>query len=511
MKMPKAILPLRVMICLLAVVISVGIRAEDPTPTPTPTPSASSTPAPTPAAADTDTLELSGKDPARGTFLGWDKDGVHWRDQHAREPAVYALSDVMDVKLGSAAQPSGAAKPAYLVSLANDDEIPAAAIAFDGKTLSLDTTCAGKLSIPREKAVSITVFNNNVLYAGPSGADGLDGWTDSPLAGAGQKTWDYKNGEFVPTGRTDGVISRDVGLAPMSRVEFDLSPGKRGSIGVNLYSGDRGAGCQLLFIFYTRPSRGNVQLDRYDPAAAQKVEFLQQSAALNTANTAKMHVDIRANRDAKTVALYVDGKFVVRFSDPGMFGGTDGSGIAFYTARDSAAHLSNIKVTIWDGLDTDAPGQKDSTAPQTDTLAIANGDRISGKLKSIADGKIDIESSLSEMTVAIEKVVRINFAGAQPAGAPPAGGTTGLAAATPAYDPAAPIRATLVGGGSITLQIDSWDEKQVNATSPIFGKVVFPASIFGELKYLPNAPDPALDPGPPANGPLIQPRMLLNQ
>ena len=97
-----------------------------------------------------------------------------------------------------------------------------------------------------------------------------------------------------------------------------------------------------------------------------------------------------------------------------------------------------------------------------------NQDKVSGKLKSIEDGKALFTSSYADLTVPLDRIEEINMSSE---------------GADQAKRNAGDIRAFFADRGSITMQLESWDSKQATATSPNFGKATFSSDAFLRLQF----------------------------
>ena len=353
-----------------------------------------------------DTLTFAGGGEWEGTFLGFDEEGVHWRRPDAKEPTATPAGNLVEARFDSHAPPSGSAPPAHSVLLANGDELTGAVVSLDDKTLLLDTWYAGRLAIPRAAVVGITTYNAGILYRGP---DGPDGWMDKADNGD-EKCWDYSRHGFVPTGRSDGAIGRDVGLPAMARIECDLAVHRGRQFGINIYSkgNDWMSGSYVFTFNQTGIGLYSIRLTHY---TQPNLRLVGEPVALDIGALRgdQLHLDIRVNKDLKTIWLYADGKLLKQYIDPDEFTGA-GGGIGFYTrGRMRILRVSNIKVTEWNGVTEDG---KVAAAAKDDIIKMANHDKLSGKLKSIANGKAVFASSLSDVTIMaipLDRMERIDF------------------------------------------------------------------------------------------------------
>ena len=131
------------------------------------------------------------------------------------------------------------------------------------------------------------------------------------------------------------------------------------------------------------------------------------------------------------------------------------------------------------------------------SLTLANGDHISGNLKEIAGGKAVLSGfgSSADLPIPLDRIEQISMASA----------TAGKIKSN-----AADVRAYFIDQGCVTMELESWDEKQITATSPDFGKAVFSPGAFQRLQFNPGAqtisPDDDAAPGDnasPSSIPLI--------
>ena len=176
MKNPRAILLLCVFAFAAAVRAGIVIddAPQDDAPKPAVSPNTAATGKPEPVA---DTLLFANKDVLHGTFLGCDKAGLRWQSPLSKEPILFQLAGLGEVKLDSHHPPAANPVPTYSVSLTNGDELPGVLVSLDDKALLLDTWYAGKLTIPRNMVKAITPWKGGtVLYEGPTS---LQGWAVS--------------------------------------------------------------------------------------------------------------------------------------------------------------------------------------------------------------------------------------------------------------------------------------------------------------------------------------------
>ena len=440
-------------------------QPQDSTPSATPVnvpkPGDSSAPAAAGKSNIPDTLRFSNKDTLHGSFVSFDKDGVHWKSTEAKDPIVFQTGNLTEVKLDSHKPPANAAQPNQAITLTNNDELPGTLISLDDKTLVLDTWYAGKITIPRAMIKGITPLKGggDVLYEGPTG---MEGWT---LGNNGNraKSWTFRDGALIAT--SYGTIGRDMKLPDSSSIAFDLVSRGQNQLSICIYcdSADNIGNCYMFqinsnYIYLQRYSRngGNMNM------MGQEQPVMLRGAMMRAD---KLHFDIKTNKATKTIWLYINGNLLKQWTDPGEFAGS-GTKMIFSSNQGMYAKVSNIKVTAWDGK----PEEPASAAGKSkeDSIKMANSDRVSGKLKSIADGKAIFASSYADLTIPLDRIEQIDL--------------SGEGADQPKKN-ANDIRAYFADRGSITMELQSWDDKQVTASSPNFGTATFSPDAFQRLQF----------------------------
>jgi hypothetical protein len=406
----------------------------------------------------TDSVRFLNNDTLHGSFIGSEKEGVvRWQSLEAKDPILFQTANLSEIKLDSHHPPAGVKPPAHAVILTNNDELPGNLVSMDDKVLVLETWYAGNLSIPRMMVKSILPLKTSasLLYEGPTG---MEGWTVGPR-GMNSKSWIYRDGAFISTNY--GIIGRDVKLPNLASVEFDLVARGNSQMSVCLYS-DRTDNMSNCYMFQI--NGGFIYLQRFSQNGSSGFgEQVQMRGDLMRRD--KMHIAIHANKDTKTIWLYVNGNVVKQWTDPAEWAGK-GTSLLFMSQPGMFVRVSNIKVNTWDGQVADA--RVASAKSKEDNIKMENQDKVSGKLKSIENGKAIFASSYADLTIPLDRVEQITMSSE----------TTDVAKRGPGD-----VRAYFAGRGSITMALESWDGKQVAASSANFGKAVFSPDAFQRLQF----------------------------
>jgi hypothetical protein len=403
-----------------------------------------------------DTLSFLNKDQLHGNLLGIDQGtGLHWQSTEAHDPIIFKLGQVAQIKLDSHKAPATSA--AQRIGLTNGDELPGNIVSLDDKTLTFDTWYAGRLTIPRAMLRRITPLSgaNSSIYEGPTS---LDGWTIGRM-GAG-RSWLFRDGSLI--GTNYGSIGRDVKLPDISSVAFDVVLRGNNQFSVGIYSdhADNFGNCYLLQL-----SSGYAELQRYSRTAGSNP--LGNTQMQNVMRLDKSHIELRTNKEKKSIWLLVDGKIAKEWTDTADFNGA-GTSLIFACQPGAYVKISNIKVSKWDGRFDDSSSP--DTQTDQDAMQLANEDKVSGHLESIQDGKAKLSSAYAELNIPMERIEQVDMATAHSDQAKP----------TPSD-----VRAYFPEGGSVTMLLDSWDPKQgCIGSSPNFnGKASFTPNAFTRILF----------------------------
>ena len=408
-----------------------------------------------PAAEQGDVLQFLNRDSLHGSLLAIDpQTGVRWRSPEAREAIEFNTARLAEIRLAPHKVNAPPEKDAFRIVMTNNDELEGSVISLDGETLELDTWYAGRLSIPRAMIKNMTPRRQNsaTIYEGPTS---LEGWSNTEQ----ENGWKYRDGTFYT--HNNGILGRDFKLPDLSDIEFDMAWGGFLQIGISVYTDqvdNFGGNAYVLQInnnyVYVQRMRRNSGSNNIGNTQLQSL--MQKS---------KAHFSIRVNKDAKTIALFVDGHLAKQWTDRGEFAG-GGGGIAFYSQGRGLIKLSNIKIDSWDGKLEEPPKPGDKS-PE-DTLRLANGDKVSGSLKEIAKGNAALASMYAPLNIPIDRIEEIDMAGKN---------------ADQAKRKAGDVRVYFAGGGMVTVSVEKWDGKELIGTSPNFGRATFKTEAFERIQF----------------------------
>jgi hypothetical protein len=419
-----------------------------------PAPAGPQTPAAS-AAPQRDTLGkalLLNQDQLSGRLISISKEGIiEWSSPSAEGPVLFSRSALQELRLKPA---ETIEKASHRVTLKNGDAIPGTLVSLDGERAVIQTSYAGKLEIPRTALLTAAPFagSGDVVFEGPGNAED---WSNA----RNQRAWKFD--EEGMTAYNPGYIGRDLKLPDVAHIEFDLS--WRGQL-------------QLMFTMYTdeieNPS-GNcysVQLNNnyvylHRMTRNGSSRSLGQSEIPILSQKTKARIGLKVSKPAKTIVLLIDGKPVQQWSDSAEFAGK-GTGMVFYSQIRGFTRISDFRVTPWDGQSS--VDSENATAPDTDLISLKNKDKLSGKVNTITEGTVKLESAFAPLEIPLERVTEIRFA-----------------KVTREEDTPKPedVRVTLPAGGQLTFRVQNWSTESVTAQHPFAGTIQIRPGVFEKVEF----------------------------
>lgn len=401
--------------------------------------------------------------------------GVVWKHNSISDTIVFPISTVAKISLGERPQQTLTPNNPCRLRLINQNELEGNLIAFSENDITLETHYAGKLVIPKRRIDSITPFvpNPRIIYEGPTS---IDGWTvsSSPVEGAQPASWRYSNGAFITT--QSGSIARDLKLPDMASIEFDVAWQNYMSIAIALYANtlfpiqlaekDNGPDFGAFYSLQVNFNTVNLMMIKKGvPLNSMGIGFLPGIERKTSA-----HFMIRVNKPERTIYFFIDGNLVKMWQDPAEFAGS-GTCIRIVNQVACPLKISNIVVSHWDGR-TDTPTNKIDNA-KTDFIFLINNDSVSGKIKAFKNNKFIVQAAFGEVEVPFNRISQIHFS---------------MLEREPAPNFKPDFIAFFKKRGSLSLNLERWENGKIIATNPIFGSAAYDLSAFKLLIFKPDSP-----------------------
>ena len=461
-------------------------------------------------------LSLLNGDTMSGKFLGMENGFVRWQHPSAKGVIPFKAGDVGGLTIGRKSRPNEARLHNNAVDLINGDRFLGDLVELTPEVLVLDTWYAGRLNFPRSSVAQLNpvLMSSRVVFESREGD--ATGWLygnynqgiqpKPKLLGANgaelqkaqqvarnilaqkivvqnrgngpakpqQKNlfWKFDGAGFTSSSSGAVIARSDVAYPDKFELAFDLQWAGGTSCYFNtallasdIKSSSSGDHYRLqvssgYFYFYRRTKTGNqVQMGR-----AQ----LQQKLAGKT----KVRIGMLVDRLERKITLLIDGKVIDTYRDGNKDPVPSSGGLFFQSNNTYPLRISKIRVSQWNGK---LPGNEVQADGTEDFIFFKNKDHIKGKVKSIKDGKVTVDStSFGEVPVPLSKVARMQLSNTKKEGEPKAGET----------------QATLVHGGRVSGRFEKWTTDKVRLMHPFIGAVEFHPAVFESLEMNRDQPRP---------------------
>lgn len=360
-----------------------------------------------------------------------------------------------------------------IITLATDDSFGGNFVRYDNETLVVDTWFCGRIAIPRSMLKSfVPSAGASLVYEGPKS---LDGWTVhnpgffvniivagnrqgvAPAQAPQQASWIYTNNAFYNIGQ--GALGKYFQLPDKTSIDFDLS--WRGNLAFSVFffsdtlTPYTGRAYMMLFTY-----RAAYLHRRGSPTG---ITVLGTAEIPEFAKETKASISIKVDKEQRTIALFVNGKLLNVWKDESDFVG-DGNGIVFNQQSSSKVKISKIRITRWDGrLDSD---KTPATKFTNDVVKLANKDFIEGKVLSINNGLLKIQTDYASIDIPMERVIGIDFS------------TKGVDIEKDKL-----VKGFLSDFGSFSFVMQEMSDKKIVGVCPGIGKLEFSPRSFRILQF----------------------------
>jgi hypothetical protein len=324
------------------------------------------------------------------------------------------------------------------------------------------------------------IINNNIVIMGGGQlviGNQVIGGNMVAASAPGPQNWTYRDGSFVTAGAV--ILGRDFNLTGSSTIEFDLACDGNFSLTLSLYSAsldrveaqyavqrnamavNNNTSTSLALQFDT----GQIALLRagrgWDPNALHNAPLTNFDTRGKPAR-----VTLNCNKEEGSLSVLVDGAEVRRWTDLGDFNNFGTGFVVQNQPTGSTVKLSHFKISKWEGKYE--PAIAASGATNADLLSLINYDKAGGKIQGITAGKLDVDLGGNLLHIPCERVRQIDFA-----------------QSSAVAEPRGPweVRAVFPGGGSVSFQLQKWDDTSIAGQSALFGPVAFQPGSIRQMQF----------------------------
>jgi hypothetical protein len=392
---------------------------------------------------------------------------IRWKRDDVGEDVKFKSSELRRIVLRGG-RPDKSIESFSHVGTSNGDRIPGVVREMDDKRLVLDTKFGGMIEIPREQVglIAPNPLGGRVLYHGPydpeewlmidkahpEGVSALkvDEKSKMPVWKHSGSAWYWKNKE------TGTALAKKAGMPDRAILRFDIAWKSRLSCAIAFHSnfkqtepvaadegGDDNQPQQrvimagrvinsaslpdifgdsyVLQLYSNYVMLHRTSFDEDGKPRLDRVQTTNSSMRLGDSGTAT--VEIRCNRPSGEISLFINGEFVVQWSEvageENGAGGYAGKGEGFgflVQSEDSPVRISEVVVAEWNGMPDAA---RSLQVDDADIVLLSNGtDRFSGKVTGMSQGKLKLEGRYGDFEFPLNEIAEVRFAKSRIAEAP---------------------------------------------------------------------------------------------
>lgn len=434
-----------------------------------------------------DTIRFLNRDQLQGTLNSIGAEGIIWQSPEALGPITFAKTNVDEIRLDGGSPPKDQADQ-FSVVLNSSDELFGKITELTTSDLTLDTWYGGRLKIPRELVAKLVPLQStgDAIFEGPTG---VEGWKISNRND--QPGWKFRGDAFISS--TSATLGREIVYPKMFTFDFTMSWKGYLQMIVTLFSEsteNSSSGGYML-----QMNNNYVYLQKM--VRNRGSNNLGQQEIPNLMSRSKADVSLKVNQEAKTVTLFINGEMIRQWTDAGDFQG-NGKAFVFYSQGQSQMKISKIRVAEWDGKLEQATGGPEKS--DQDTVRLANNDKVSGTVKSIAGGVLKLTSPYADLEIPLNRIRQLDLKHAK---------------ATEAKPGPSDVRLIFSDGGKLVLTLDKFEAGSFQGSSPAFGKAAFKKEAFSKIMFSPaleregdEEDDDSLQGGEEMEGVMLEGRLL---
>ncbi len=412
------------------------------------------------SAAPPDLLRFTNGDQLHGAFLGI-KDGPQalWQRDDVGAPVEFKTTGIRHVVLHGGRPIKSLGSLSHVV-LVGGDRVPGTIIGINDEHVTLETSYAGVLKIPRNQ-ISMLAPNplgGRVHYYGPFAEDGWhmthpsfpDGLPDAPAEDEKKKEdepgrWKFSGSAWYWQDKPSGTaLIHEKGMPDRAVLRFSLAWKNRLSISIGFHSdfkqpkpkdedvkkpnnkaqafmpGDTSelprlfGNSYVLQVYSSYLMLFRTTVDEEGKGNLERVQV--NSNNLRLGESGRADVEVRSNRLTGAISLFVNDEFVAQWSESvkaegdgeGFAGKGDGFGFVVQ-GDETPVRISDVVVSEWNGMPDSARSMQ---VEDQDVVLMSNGtDRFAGKVGALEeDGVIGFAGKHGSFRFPISEVAEIRFA-----------------------------------------------------------------------------------------------------
>lgn len=454
---------------------------------------------------DKDLLRLKNGDTSHGNYLALEEGPIlRWKAKEALEPTSYRTENLRKIVLNAGSSAKLVTSEGHLITVAGDN-FPGSLISMGSDSVSLETPYAGLLTFPRDQVASLypNRAKGKVYYAGPFSEESWsmietkqeieDREADDTEPAAEEQLWKFGNGAWYSN--SEQPLCLQVPLPDRVSIRFQLAWQNKLHVSLALMADfqvpvakeqaddapdeeapddDAPAEDQFTFVPLKDHGTGRTPAENFGSGFSvdlhnsygrmQKLTFGEdgqsRSQSFSTAsgrsqltNIYSATIELRCDRLAGKVSLFINGDFYAEWQDEGEPLSDVDRFFAIRALQKANLQVTDLVVSEWNGMPDAARSMENE---ERDVLLLANGtDRISGQILSLEEDMFQVKTRFGDFRIPAAEVTEIHLA-------------TGSRAEPPSFGDN-DIFISLQPRGRVTLTPEIGQGKTLKGTHPVLG------------------------------------------
>ena len=400
-----------------------------------------------------DILRFKNGDRLHGDFVNATADsGIVWQTKEVAESILFRLDNLASITFKHTNRTSPLT-PGTEVVLTNGDTLNGKIISLDAKTMKLKTTFAGTLLIDRHMISSIQPkMDNSGIYYGPNS---ISEWAIKSFRNTKGKVTVQDGVMNISPGIS---VARDVRIPDKVEIAFDILPLRNFQLLVQLGGKESERYPSKGYVLYISPSY--IYMQKLDDTGASNMGNVRLKGNENKV----IRLQIFMNKQEKLITLLINGKRVKQWTDTDW--AAVGGFLTFYNQSSNIIQIKNISASKWNGQIPTQEGN--SVAEKQDVIKLINNDTVSGEIKAITNGQVEIQTKYSPLKIPLKRVRKI---------------LTSKESRHRARRRAGDIECVFGNGHYITLKFSEIKNGIITGETDNFGKVEMRLDKFSRIKF----------------------------
>lgn len=418
-----------------------------------------------------DLIQLLDGSSLQGVFQTFNSSGgVQFKHSSIIEGLEFSSDKIEWLRLDNSLNFKAKVESKAFFSFINGDHIYGSLKNLSDDEVQIYTVSGDELNAPRKLLRSVTHLPKGyqLLYEGPMGNDS---WRmtrrsrsyPSSVQSPVQPGWQFRNGIFMAEG--PGILGQTFPLKDTVFLEFDISWIGFFSLYVGLFSDNADSYDYRSQSYRLTLSPASAAIQKIQPNM-RLFEFGRiRFPEMQESNQVRLGLLI--NRIQNKITLFKDGKIVQEFSEKQTSIPTGNSIVFSSNSTGPYLKLTRLHISTWSG---DQPFfVPEQSGYEQDVVFLKNSDRVEGSIASVKKDEVSVKTKFFDASIPSDRIIHYSFADVE--------NIQKLDQSNGS------IRASLFGGGSISLNLEKWKDGIVTGNSPVFGTLSFDNGLIRQIKF----------------------------